>query len=406
MLSSWQIMDLMTNTYSRRSVLASTLLAPSAAVLATLSGCQPSGPAPGSAAKSWAFIGTYTRGSSKGIYRVAYDASTGKMEAPELAAETPSPAFLAIHPNGRFLYAVNELSEFQGEPGGSVTAFALNAATGSLTEINAVSSKGRGPCHLMLTPSGNALVAANYGGGSTVSYRVAEDGSLSEAASVIQHTGSGPNERRQKEPHSHGVAMSQAGGQQLVHVADLGIDKVLHYQIDSEGVLRPWETQTSAALAPGAGPRHVITHPNLRLAFVINELDSTMTSFRIHPENGAWTPAATVSTLPEGFEGESTTAELALHPNGRLLYGSNRGHDSIAVFRLDGDEGRLTPAGHASTEGRTPRCFAVHPEGEILIAANQNSGTLASFRIEADTGLPVYTGESVAVDMPVCVVFA
>jgi 6-phosphogluconolactonase len=398
-------MDHMTNKPTRRGILASTLLAPSAAVLTSLVGCQESGSSAGNPASSWAFIGTYTRGGSKGIYRIAYDAQTGKMEAPELAAETPGPSFLAIHPSGNFLYAVNELSEFRGEPGGSVTAFKLDKATGTLTEINAVSSKGGGPCHLMVSPSGKAVVIANYGAGSTVSFRIGDDGALSEAACVIQHSGSGPNDRRQKGPHSHGVAMSSVAGQQLVHVADLGIDQILHYRLDDEGVLHPWETQASVSVARGAGPRHVIVHPNGRLAFVINELDSTMTSFTISREDGAWTLAGTAPTLPEGFSGESTTAELALHPNGRVLYGSNRGHDSICVFQLEGDDGKLVPVGHVSTEGKTPRCFAVHPEGKILIAANQGSGNLTAFLLQADKGMPTYTGHEVAVDMPVCVVF-
>jgi 6-phosphogluconolactonase len=363
------------------------------------------GPTP-AAPSDWVYVGPYTRGASKGIYRLPFNSQTGVLGEPSLAAQTENPSFLALHPNNRYLYAVGELPEFQGEKGGSVSAFALTPASGALRPLNAVSSKGGGPCHLLPSPSGKFVVVANYGGGSTASYRIAPDGELSQASGFVQHEGSGPNERRQKGPHAHGIAIRPVGAELIAHVADLGIDRVLHFRIEADGSLTPWPTQPFAALAPGAGPRHVITHPSQPLAFVINELNSTITSFAIHPQTGVWTQAHTVSTLPAGYAEESTTAEIALHPNGKVLYGSNRGHDSLAVFALDPDTGGMTLTGHVSTEGKSPRNFAVHGGGEWLIAANQNSGNLTVFRIDASTGMPTYTGQSVAVDTPVCVLFA
>ncbi|MCW5964091.1 MAG: lactonase family protein [Bryobacterales bacterium] len=397
----------MPTTLTRRTMLshvvaATAIAAPTATLLSTLSCTGQST----SASQEWVYVGPYTRGASKGIYRLSFDPQSGALGEPALAAQTANPSFLALHPNGRNLYAVGELPEFQGEKGGSVTAFAVAPETGALRELNAVSSKGGGPCHLMVTSAGNMVVVANYGGGSTVCYRLNVDGELSSAAGFVQHTGSGPNERRQQAPHAHGVALSSVGVEKLAHVADLGIDRILHFVVAADGSLSPWRTQPDVAVAPGAGPRHVITHHTHPLAFVINELDSTITSFTIHPETGVWTTAHTVSTLPEGYNGDTTTAEIALHPNGRVIYGSNRGHDSIATFAVDLNSGKLTLIGHTATEGKTPRNFAVHPSGNWLIAANQNSGNLTVFRVDSDSGMPSFTGQTVNVDAPVCVLFA
>lgn len=390
---------------SRRQALASSLLAPGAAMLSALSGCQPAPQEVAPSEKKWAFVGTYTRSGSKGIYRVSYDVETGRMDAPELAAATPGPSFLALHPNKRFLYAVNELSEFQGEPGGSVTAFAVDAQMGRLQEINAMASRGGGPCHLLVAPKGNALVAANYGGGSTVSYRLLEDDSLSSPVSLIQHKGSGPNQNRQKEPHAHGVCFSSVGQQTLVHVADLGTDQIYHYQLADDATLTPWETQPSVAVKPGAGPRHVIKHPSRPLAYSINELDSTITVFSIDATTGAWTPVEHTSTLPEDFDGTSYTAEIELHPNGNVIYASNRGSDTLAVLALDSSSPKLRHIGFVTTEGEIPRSFAVEPTGRWVFVANQKSGSVGSFRVHAATGLLQFTGESVSIETPVCVVF-
>lgn len=388
-------------TLLSRSVSASVIAAPAAALLPMLSCGGQSASAP----SEWVYVGPYTRGTSKGIYRLSFNPQSGVLGEPALAAQTPNPSFLAMHPNGHSLFAVGELPEFQGEKAGSVTAFAVTPGTGALRQLNAVSSKGGGPCHVVLSPTGKFVVVANYGGGSTACYRVAPDGELSEAAGFVQHEGSGPNERRQKGPHAHGIAIRPVGPELLAHVADLGIDRILHFRIEADGRLTPWETQPYAAVAPGAGPRHVITHPTQPLAFVINELDSTITSFTIDSQTGVWSLAHTVSTRPDGFSDENWTAEIALHPNGKVLYGSNRGHDSLAVYAVDLKSGRMTLSGHVSTEGKTPRNFAVHPSGNWLIAANQNGNNLTVFRVDPATGMPAFTGQSITIEAPVCVLF-
>lgn len=359
-----------------------------------------------SPAREWVYIGPYTGGGSEGIYRVAFEPATGKLLEPALAAKTTSPSFLEWHPFRRFLYAVNEVAEFKGQKGGSVTSFAVDARGGVLTELNAVSTKGPGPCHLMSSPDGKALVVVNYSGGSTATYRIASDGKLSEAVSVIQHEGSGPDKRRQKGPHAHGVAMRPFKGKLVTYIADLGLDKVLAFELDpATAKLSPWQAQPAIPLAPGSGPRHIAIHPAGTLAFVITEMASTITAFRIDPKTSIWTEADTESTLPKGFKGESSTAEIVVHPNGRFVYGSNRGHDSIAVFAIDLATGKLNLKGQVSTEGKTPRSFAIHRSGGSLIAANQDTGNLASFTIDRATGMPRYTGHQTKLDKPVCVLF-
>lgn len=356
--------------------------------------------------REWVYIGPYTGDGSQGIYRVAYEPSTGKLLEPALAAKTTSPSFLEWHPSRRFLYAVNEVREFNGQKGGSVTSFAVDARSGALTELNAVSTKGAGPCHLKCSPDGKALVVANYSAGSTSTFTIAGDGKLSEAVEVIQHKGSGPNQQRQKGPHAHGVAMWTYKGKLLTYIADLGIDQVLAFELKTATAkLTPWAAQPSVRLAPGCGPRHIALHPTAPLAFVINEMASTLTSFRIDPKTSIWMQADNQSTLPKGYTGESWTAEVAVHPNGKFVYGSNRGHDSIAVFAIDLSTGRLALKGYVNTEGRTPRSFAIHRSGGSMIAANQDSGNLASFRVDAASGIPRYTGHQVKIGKPVCVLF-
>lgn len=371
---------------------------------AVLGAAQRAGAAP--SAREWVHIGTYTGDSSKGIYRVGFEPANGKLSEPELVARTTSPSFLEWHPSRRFLYAVNEVRKFNGQPGGSATAFAFDARGGLVTELNAVSTKGAGPCHLKCSPDGKALVVANYSAGSTATYTIAPDGRLSEAVSVTQHEGSGANPQRQKGPHAHGIAMWRYKGKLLTYVTDLGIDKVLAYELDTATAkLTPWPAQPAVPLAPGSGPRHVVVHPSAPLAFVINEMGNTLTSFRIDPKTSVWTQADSQSTIPKDYRGQSDTAELAVHPNGKFLYGSNRGHDSIVVFGIQPGTGKLTLKGYVSTEGKSPRSFAIHPSGKSLIAANQETGNLVSFAIEAATGMPRPAGHQVSLSKPVCVLF-
>lgn len=348
------------------------------------------------------YFGTYTGEKSKGIYRARMNAATGELSAPQLAAELRNPSYLAVRPDG-FLYAISEVNDVDGKPGGAVSAFAIAAGTGELKPLNRQSSGGGGPAHISLDRTERTALVANYGGGSVASLPIAADGSLKPAASVIQHTGSSVNQARQKEPHAHSVNVDPAN--RLAYVADLGIDKIMIYRLGADGSLTP-NDPPSAAAQPGDGPRHFAFHPKGRFAYVINELKCTITAFSV-AANGGLTALQTVSTLPEGqavVQGYST-ADVQVHPSGRFLYGSNRGHDSIVVFAIDEKTGRLTYVQHEPTGGSTPRAFGIDPSGAFLLAANQKSDSVTVHRIDQATGRLTATGHTAEVGSPVCVKF-
>lgn len=352
------------------------------------------------------YIGTYTGPKSKGIYLARLDLKTGALSAPALVAETPNPSFLALHPTRDLLYAVNEVDSFQGKPTGSVSAFAVDRAAGRLSPLNQQASGGRGPAHITVDPLGVAVLVANYGGGSVAALPIEQDGSLRPPSSVIQHSGSSVNPSRQKEPHAHSVTLD-AGGRRA-YVADLGIDKVMLYAFDpAKGLLTP-NDPPSVSLAPGSGPRHFAIHPSGRFAYAINELALTVTAFARSAANGALTTVQTISTLPAGTAPNPafSTAEVQVHPSGKFVYGSNRGHDSITVFSIDEGTGRLTFVENEPTQGSTPRAFGIDPTGEYLLAANQRSDSIVAFRIDVATGALTPAGVTVEVGAPVCIKFA
>ena len=342
------------------------------------------------------YVGTYTKpDGSKGIYRCVLDLETGKLSAGTLVAETPNPTFLAIRSGGGFLYAANETNP------GEVSAYAI-AADGALKFLNKQSAKGGGTCHITVDPAGKNVLIANYGSGSVAVLPIKTDGSLAEASAFDQHTGSSADPARQKEPHAHSIyADSQA---KFVYACDLGTDKINGYKYDaSKGTLTSDETATGT-VAPGSGPRHLALHPKQDFAYVINEMLSTVTAFRRDPASGALTEIGTVSTLPADFTGKSSTAEIFVHPNGKYLYGSNRGHDSIAAFEIEHDGG-LAPIGHTPIGGKVPRSFAIDPTGRWLLAAGQDSGDISVFKIDPDTGKLAATGQRVEIGAPVCIIF-
>jgi 6-phosphogluconolactonase len=354
-------------------------------------------------AKWWAYVGTYTGKESKGIYRFDFDPARGQLSGRALAAEVTNPSFLAVHPNQRFLYAVGELGNFAGKKGGAVSAFAIDPKTGDLKLLNQQSSVGAGPCHLVVDKEGKAVLAANYSGGSVCVLPIAADGSLGEASAFMQHKGSSVNKQRQEAPHAHSVNLDPAN--RFAFVADLGLDRVLIYRFDAaKGTLQP-NDPPAVAVAAGAGPRHFAFHPNGKFAYVINELDSTVTALAYDADRGALKPLQTVSTLPEGGAKGNSTAEVVVHPSGKFVYGSNRGHNSIAVFTVDPATGKLTPAGHQGEGIKTPRNFVIDPTGQFLVVANQGSGSLVVFRIDPATGALTPTGSRVEVPAPVCVRF-
>jgi len=355
------------------------------------------------------YIGTYTGAKSKGIYVCRFDAQTGRLGDPELAAETANPTFLAVHPNRQklysverpLLYAANETGG-GGRPG-SVGAYAVDRISGRLSFLNRESSGGAGPCHLSVDATGQAVLVANYGGGSVALLPLRNDGSLTSASAFIQHHGSSVNRRRQEGPHAHYIQPDPSN--RFALVCDLGLDQVLVYRLDAaKGTLNA-NDPPFANVKAGAGPRHLAFHPHHSVAYVINELDSTITAFTFDKDRGVLRPLQSVSCLPIGFTNQNTTAEVEVHPSGRYLYGSNRGHDSIAVFLVDAASGRLTPAGHCPTGGRTPRHFALDPSGQWLLAANQGTDNVVVFRVNDQNGQLSPTGYSVAVGAPVCLAF-
>ncbi len=347
------------------------------------------------------YVGTYTRKGSEGIYMTVLDRATGELSAPVLAARSTNPSFLAIHPNRRFLYAVGERSNFEGRKEGSVAAFGIDAETGLLTQIGEEGAGGTGPCHLALDPSGRTLIVANYVSGSVGVLSVGADGRLGESTQSIQHKGSGPNERRQAGPHAHGVTLDATG--KLALVCDLGIDRVMIYRVDTDTARLTAHGPACAVTPPGSGPRHAAFSRDGRYLFVLNELDATVTSYAWDIATGTPELLKTIGALPADFNERNTAAEIAVHPNGRYVYTSNRGHDSIAVFALDGATGKLALKQHRSCGGKTPRCFALDPSGRFLLVANQNSGNVVAYRVDPATGRLAPTGSEIAVPLAVCV---
>jgi 6-phosphogluconolactonase len=344
------------------------------------------------------YVGTYTKGDSRGIYRVRLNGTTGQLTAKALSAPSENPAFLALHPSGKYLYAVNEIG-----PVGKVSAFSISPDSGALTFLNDASAQGDGTCHLTVDKTGRHVLAANYGGGSVAVLPILADGRLKESSDFVQHKGSSVNPRRQKGPHAHGIYVDEAN--RHVYVPDLGLDQVVIYKFNAaSGKLTPTDP---AAVKPGSGPRHFALHPKADFAYVINEMTCTVTAFYRDAKSGALTESQTISTLPEGVTvlPAFSTAELEMHPTGKFLYGSNRGHDSIVVYGVDAKTGQLTLAQHIPTGGKTPRNFAVSPDGKWLIAANQSSGNLVVFKIDAKTGKLSETGNTAEVPNPVSIVY-
>ena len=352
------------------------------------------------------YFGTYTNNTkSRGIYVSRLDTATGALSAPELAAETPSPSFLAIHPAHNFLYAANEIGEFEGKKTGAVSAFSIDRQSGRLTALNQQSSGGAGPAYITVDSKGRNALVANYGGGSVAVLPIGKDGRLRAASSFIQHSGASVNPQRQKGPHAHSIYVSP--NDQTAYAVDLGLDKVFVYEFDPEKGLLKASDDGFAALEPGSGPRHLALHPKRPYAYVINELTCKITAFNRHSATSGLTAFQTVSTLPggEAVQPGYSTAEVQVHPSGKFLYGSNRGHDSIVVFAIDEKSGRLTHVQHEPTQGSTPRNFGIDPSGSYLLAANQRSDSVVVFRIDPQTGRLTSAGHRIEVAAPVCVKF-
>jgi 6-phosphogluconolactonase len=348
------------------------------------------------------YVGTYTERGSKGIYVYRFDSSTGKMISLGLGAETAQPSFLAVDSGGRFLYAVNETDTLNGQPTGAVSAFAIHPETGKLSLLNQVSSRGAAPAHIVLDRTGMYALVSNYTAGSVAVFPVLKDGRLGEASSFVQHKGSSVNPQRQKGPHAHAIALSP--DDRFAVVADLGLDELLVYSFDSTKGTLGANPQVAKA-SPGAGPRHLAFSSDSRFLYVINELQSTVVTYSYNAATGALHELQTISTLPKSFSGDSTAAEIEIHPSGKFLFASNRGDDSIAVFAIDSATGTLTHVENDPISGKTPRNFAIDPTGSWLLSANQDSDNIVVFRIDQKTGHLTPTGDVLQIPSPTCLKF-
>lgn len=347
------------------------------------------GAATGAAQTDWTmYVGTYNRGDSEGIYSYKLQASNGKLTRSKLAGAASNASYLAVHPNGRFLYSVNE------NDAGMVSSYAIDPATGKLKLLNSVSSMGSGPCHVAVDRAGQFLYAANYNDGIAAAFKIRPDGRLSEATAVFQPAG--------RSAHAHMAAVSPDN--RFVWIVDLGLDRLMSYKIDPATGMEP-NTPPSARVAAGTGPRHMVFGKDARFAYVVGETASSVVVHRYDAAEGTMAGVQTISTLPAGYAGKNTCAEIRLHPSGMFLYASNRGHDSIAVYRVDAANGTLTSVGYVPSGGQTPRGFAIDPSGNFLVAANQQSNNLVVFRIDQATGNLTPTGGKLEVDSPVDVLF-
>ena len=354
------------------------------------------------------YVGTYTnKTTSKGIYAYLFDPVIGKLNALGVAAESEDPSFLAVHPNSKYLYAVNEIDHFGGQKSGAVSSFAIDSKSGKLALLNQASTQGAGPCYISLDKTGKFVLVANYDGGSIAVFPIREDGSLASASAFVQHSGSSVDKERQEGPHAHWIGTSPDN--RFALAADLGLDEILIYRFNSaKGTLAP-DAPPFAKLNPGAGPRHLAFHPNGKFAYVLTEMGSSVAAFAYKAGKGSLSPLQTVSTLSilrKDYSGVKEAAEIAVHPNGKFLYASNRaGIDSISTFSIDPVKGTLKLKDEFPTMGKTPRNFAIDPTGKFLLAANQESNNIVIFRIDSTTGALSPTGEIAEVPAPVCITF-
>lgn len=347
-----------------------------------------------------AYVGTYTgKTNSKGIYEFEFDPATGKMSAVQVAAETNDPSWVLVHPNGKYLYSVNEIGKAS-----TVSAFAIDPKNGKLTLLNQLPSLGEDPCYLAFDKTGKVLFVANYTSGNIVVFPILADGKLGEHTALQQDSGTlGPNKERQEAPHAHFIMPSRHN--RFVYVSDLGLDRVLIYKFDyPKGSLEQVPENSWATLKPGTGPRHIALSKDGKFMYVVGEMASAVTVFANRNQQ-TLQAIQTAPMLPAGFSERNDAAEIELHPNGKFLYASNRGQDSIVVYSVDQKFGTLTQLEVVPTSGKEPRHFAIDPTGRFLLAENQLSDTIVEFRIDLATGKLTPTGETIAVPSPVCISF-
>ncbi len=346
------------------------------------------------------FVGAYTNQGAEGIYTCRMDVESGRLDQVAVAGGIENPSFLAVDPAGQHLYAVCEING-QGASD-SISAYYIDG-DGALTLLNVESTGGPGPCHLAVDSTGSCVIATNYHGGSVCMLPVEPDGSLGSRSDFVQHEGSSVDPERQHGPYAHSVTIDSSNSR--AYVCDLGMDKILVYHIDHERGRLIEDRDLRVSTKPGHGPRHFAFHPSDRYCYAINEMGSTVAAYEYDSGTGRMSETQLVSSLPEGWNGTNSTADIHVSQDGRFVYGSNRGHDSIAIFSVDPETGRLQPEGHEHTLGNTPRNFAISPDGRFLLAENQDSANIVTFAIDADSGRLEYTGDQISIPAPVCIQF-
>ncbi|MCF8239809.1 MAG: lactonase family protein [Melioribacteraceae bacterium] len=346
------------------------------------------------------FIGTYAKAEDPGIFIYEFN-DEGKLTFLNSFGGIENPSYLAIDKSNQYLYAVGETMNYNGSNSGSVSAFKIDGENINLEIINKVSSEGGAPCYLSVDDKSRFVFTANYMGGNAAIFPVNNDGSLESASGIVQHNGSSINKSRQEAPHVHYINLDKQN--KFAYAVDLGIDKIMIYEIDFKNgkLILSGMVDTE----PGAGPRHLTFHPNKRFAYVINELNSTITHFEYNEENGQLTVIKSYKTLPDDFADNNQCADIHVHPSGKFLYGSNRGHNSIVIYEINETTGELNLVGYESTRGDWPRNFTFDNTGKFLLAANQNSGNIIVFKLDEQTGMLSFTGEEIKIDSPVCLKF-
>ncbi len=349
------------------------------------------------------YVGTYTDGDGKGIYLYKMNTESGEVDLISVTENIDNPSYLAIDKQNKYLYAANEVADFGDSKSGSISAFKIMPGTNELNFINKVSSGGAHPCYVAVTDDGNFVLAANYTGGSVCPLPVKSKGGLADATDVAQHTGSSINEKRQNAPHAHSAYFDPE--QKFVYAVDLGIDKVNIYKFDSKNGTLIANEPPFFKSEPGSGPRHMAFHPNAKFAYLISELNNKIIALSVDPANGGLTKIEEYTALPKDFKGTSYCADIHVHPNGKFLYGSNRGDNSIVIFEINKENGKLILVGHESTQGDWPRNFVIDPSGNFLLVANQKSNNVKIFKINTSTGKLIFTHQTISVPSPACVKF-
>lgn len=344
------------------------------------------------------YIGTYTDGDSEGIYLYKLDVTTGELVPVSTTSDIENPSYLAFDPKKRFLYAVAEVTDLNGKSTGAVNAYSVDQKSGALTFLNSQITEGGAPCYVHVDKSGKTVLVANYVGGNVASFPINENGHLGAASDVFVHKPAGKNDEKQQS-HAHCFVTDPQNNFALA--ADLGLDQIFVYKLDENGRLAPNEPHRISTKS-GAGPRHLTFHPNGKYVYVINELNSTMSAFSYDKDAGILTELQTISTLPSDFKGESNCADVHVSPNGKFLYGSNRGHNSIVVYKIDQNTGKLNLVQHVSTQGNWPRNFTIDPSGRMLLVANQRSNDIFTYKIDSKSGKLKATGKQANVPSPVC----